>query len=151
VERAVEVMLTLNRAASEAMLGAPGVHAATDVTGFGLLGHLGEMLGAGDVGVRVSASDVPVLADAWDLARQEIVPGGTRRNLAAVASFVDWSERLSSVDQLVLADAQTSGGLLIAVAADSAESLLADLAARGVSAAARIGTFTDRAGRLEVV
>ena len=152
VQRAVEVMLTLNRAASEAMLASPGVHAATDVTGFGLLGHLGEMLGGSSaVGAQLSASSVPVLEEAWDLARQEVVPGGTRRNLAAVAPFVDWSERLSSVDQLVLADAQTSGGLLIAAAPEAAEPLLADLTARGAPGAARIGTFTDRAGRIEVI
>ena len=150
VERAVAVMLTLNRAASEAMLARPGVHAATDVTGFGLLGHLVEMLGSSGIGARVSASSVPVLEEAWDLARQDVVPGGTRRNLAAVAPFVDWSERLSSVDQLVLADAQTSGGLLIAVAPDAAEPLLGELAARGVSWSARIGTFTDRPGRIEI-
>ena len=151
VEQAVEVMLTLNRAASEAMLSAPGVHAATDVTGFGLLGHLSEMLGEESVGVRLDAASVPVLEAAWDLARREVVPGGTRRNLASMAPLVDWSERLSEVDQLVLADAQTSGGLLIAVAPESADALLADLAAHGVRWPARIGTFTDRQGRIEVV
>jgi selenide,water dikinase len=151
VERAVEVMLTLNRAASEAMLARPGVHAATDVTGFGLLGHLAEMLSAGGVGLQLAAASVPVLEEAWDLARQDVVPGGTRRNLAAVAPAVGWSERLSEVDQLVLADAQTSGGLLIAVAPEAAEPLLGDLAARGVRGSARIGTFTDRAGRIDVV
>jgi selenide,water dikinase len=151
VERAVEVMLTLNRAASEAMLARPGVHAATDVTGFGLLGHLSEMLGDGSgVGARVAAASVPVLEEAWELARQDVVPGGTRRNLAAVAPLLEVSERLSVVDQLVLADAQTSGGLLIAVAPEAAELLLGDLAARGVRPA-RIGTFTDRPGRIEVV
>jgi selenide, water dikinase len=151
VERAVEVMLGLNRAASEAMLASPGVHAATDVTGFGLLGHLGEMLGGSSgVGAHLVAGSVPVLEEVWDLARQEVVPGGTRRNLASVAPMVDWSERLSSVDQLVLADAQTSGGLLIAVESSGAEPLLRDLAARGVTWATRIGTFTDRAGRIEV-
>ena len=110
------------------------------------------MLGGSSVlGAQVSASWVPVLEEAWDLARQEVVPGGSRRNLAAVAPFVDWSERLSSVDQLVLADAQTSGGLLIAVEPSAAQPLLDDLAARGVTSARRIGTFTDGAGRIEVI
>jgi selenide,water dikinase len=122
------------------------------VTGFGLLGHLGEMLGgSSEVGAQVTASEVPVLEEAWELARQEVVPGGTRRNLAAVAPFVDWSERLSSVDQLVLADAQTSGGLLIAVEPSAAQALLDELTTRGVTSARRIGTFTDRAGRIEVI
>jgi selenide, water dikinase len=152
VQRAVQVMLTLNRGASEAMLACPGVHAATDVTGFGLLGHLGEMLGgSSEVGAQVTASEVPVLEEAWDLVRQDVVPGGTRRNLAAVAPFVDWSERLSTVDQLVLADAQTSGGLLIAVEPSAAQALLADLVTRGMTSARRIGSFTERPGRIEVV
>jgi selenide,water dikinase len=150
--RAVEVMSTLNRAASEAMLANGQVHAATDVTGFGLLGHLSEMLGDGRVGASVEAEAVPVLDDVRDLVRQGVVPGGTRRNLAAVEPSVDWSERLEPDHRLVLADAQTSGGLLIAVAPHRADALLAELHARGVRSAAAIGRFTtDRPGRIEVV
>jgi selenide,water dikinase len=116
VSAAVEVMSMLNRAAGEAMVRAgSSVHAATDVTGFGLLGHLSEMLGAGSVGARLTLSDVPVLQDAWEFAEDGAVPGGTRRNLASVESFMDWSERITPTQQLVLADAQTSGGLLMAV------------------------------------
>ena len=151
-EAAVAVMATLNRAASETMVRHfDAVHAATDVTGFGLLGHLGEMLGRGDVGARVSLESVPVLDAAWEFVRQDVVPGGTRRNLAAVEGFVDWSERLTDHQRLVLADAQTSGGLLIAVERESADALLADLHAAGVAAATQIGVFTDRLERVEVV
>jgi selenide,water dikinase len=152
IARAVDLMLALNRSASEAAvaLGA-SVHAATDVTGFGLLGHLSEMLGDGSVGARVELDAVPVLAETWEYVKQDVVPGGTRRNLASVATLVEWSERLSDDQRLVLADAQTSGGLLIAVAPTAADALLADLKARGVTAATRIGTFTDRQGRIEVV
>ena len=150
-EQAVEVMLTLNKAASEAMLAVPGVHAATDVTGFGLLGHLSEMLGDGTVGARLNASAVPVLEGARELAAQGVVPGGSHRNLAAVSSVVDWSERLSEIDRLVLADAQTSGGLLLAVAPDAADGLLDELQVRGVRTAARIGSFTSHVGRIEVI
>jgi selenide,water dikinase len=132
------------------MLASGSVHAATDVTGFGLLGHLGEMLGRGDVGARVDADAVPVLDAAWDFVRQDIVPGGTRRNLAAVQTFVDWSELLTEQQRLVFADAQTSGGLLLAVAPAAAEALLAELHHRGVGAAARVGVFTDRLGRIEI-
>jgi selenide,water dikinase len=150
IERAVTVMATLNRVASEAMVANGAVHAATDVTGFGLLGHLSEMLGAGDVGVRLEAGAVPVLDEAWDFVARDVVPGGTRRNLASVSALVDWSEGISSEQQLVLADAQTSGGLLMAVDPTRAESLLNDLHARGVASATRIGTFTARQGRIEV-
>jgi selenide,water dikinase len=151
IERAVEVMSALNRPASEAMVASGAVRAATDVTGFGLLGHVSEMLGSADVGVRVEANAVPVLEPTWEFARQDVVPGGSRRNLASVEAFMDWSERLEPVQRLVLADAQTSGGLLIAVDPASVVALLDDLHGRGVSAATRIGTFTDRVGRIEVV
>jgi selenide,water dikinase len=151
IARAVDVMSTLNRMASEVVVAADGaIHAATDVTGFGLLGHLSEMLGAGDIGVRLSVDAVPVLEEAWEFARQDVIPGGTRRNLASVEAFMDWSERLDEIQRLVLADAQTSGGLLIAVEPSSADALLAELRTRGVAAATRIGTFSDNSGRIEV-
>jgi selenide, water dikinase len=143
INRAVAVMSALNRAASEAMVASGGVHAATDVTGFGLLGHLAEMLGEGSVGARVELDAVPVLEEAWDFVARDVVPGGTRRNLASVAGMVDWSERISTEQQLVLADAQTSGGLLMAVDPTAAEALLEDLSAHGVLGATRIGTFAD--------
>jgi len=150
IAQAVAIMSTLNKAASEAMLPHfDAVDACTDVTGFGLLGHLGEMLGRGDVGARLSAEDVPVLDAAWEFVRQDVVPGGTRRNLAAVEPFVDWSERVTEHQRLVLADAQTSGGLLIAVAPSALDALMADLQRGGVNAHA-IGRFTDRLGRIEV-
>jgi selenide, water dikinase len=79
------------------------------------------------------------------------VPGGTRRNLASVEASVDWSERLDGAQRLVLADAQTSGGLLIAVDPAAANALVAELHRRGVTSATRIGEFTDRAARIEVV
>jgi len=170
IDRAVTVMSTLNRAASEAMIASGAVHAATDVTGFGLLGHLAEMLGAARldaaapgeggaldvagesaVGVRIDLEAVPVLEEAWDFVRRDVVPGGTRRNLASVTPLVEWSKQISAEQQLVLADAQTSGGLLMAVDPAAAEALLADLHARGIAAATRIGTFTDRHGRIEVL
>jgi selenide,water dikinase len=154
IARSVAVMSMLNRAAGEAMVAAgDAVHAATDVTGFGLLGHVSEMLGAGTVGVRVDSDAVPVLEEAWDFVSQDVVPGGTRRNLASVESLsrVDWSERLDDYHRLVLADAQTSGGLLIAVDPSAVAALTADLRHRGVPIASRIGQFTDDVGRIEVL
>jgi len=151
IDAAVEVMSTLNRAAGEAMVRAgSGIHAGTDVTGFGLLGHLSEMLGNGDVGVRVLLEQVPVLPDAWMFADDGVVPGGTRRNLASVEPFMDWSERITPTQQLVLADAQTSGGLLMAVDPSAVEGLLSDLHAHNVTHAGVIGEFTSRPGRIEV-
>ncbi len=109
---AVELMTTPNDAAAEAMVEV-GAEAATDVTGFGLLGHLQRMLAASGVGARIDASAVPVLPGILDLAMLDVVPGGTKRNHAYLRSTVQWG-RLSLPEQLVLADAQTSGGLLIA-------------------------------------
>ena len=146
VARAVELMTTLNASAAEAMLEA-GAVAATDVTGFGLLGHLHRMLSASGVAARIDVSTVPVLEGALELARQGVVPGGTGRNHAFVAPHVDWGE-LSEPEQLVLADAQTSGGLLIAVA--DARRLVDALEERGVRFA-EVGTVVPgEPGRIEV-
>ena len=152
IARAIQVMSRLNRSASEVMTRSRDVvHASTDVTGFGLLGHLSEMLSNGDVGARVQADRIPVLSEAWGFARDNVIPGGTRRNLTSVEAFMDWSERLTQEQRLVLADAQTSGGLLIAVQQSAADALVDDLQKHGVEAATRIGVFTQKNGRIEVV
>ncbi len=140
--RALRVMTTLNAAAAEAMLRA-GVEAATDVTGFGLLGHLGEMVRASGVGARVYADRVPILPGARDLADAGVVPGGTRRNLDATEGLVRWALTVSDTTRLLLCDAQTSGGLLIAVAPEHCDALLAQLQSAPTLAAAVIGEFTD--------
>jgi selenide,water dikinase len=147
VEQALAAMRTLNRAAGEAMV-AVGPSAGTDITGFGLLGHLLEMLTASGAGAELRLDAVPVIDGVWDLVRAGIYPGGSRRNLDHVSPRVDWGD-LDDAEQLVLADAQTSGGLLIAVAPDRADALHAELAARG-ALAAEIGTVTDEPGRIRV-
>jgi selenide,water dikinase len=142
-DAAVRVMATLNRAASEAMLEV-GVHAATDVTGFGLLGHLHEMADASGVAARVIAGAVPILEGARDLAAAGAVAGGTERNLEWLADKVRWAPAVDEVTRLLLADAQTSGGLLLAVPPGRAGRLEAALAARGVETVARIGEILPR-------
>lgn len=150
VGEAIRVMTTLNKAAAEAMLEV-GAHACTDVTGFGLLGHLHEMAHASGVGARVSLSQVPVLPQVWELAEEGFAPGGTHANRRFVEAWVVWDERLTLEQQLLLCDAQTSGGLLIAVSAERAEALLAALRRRGTPAAAQIGEMVSgEAGRLWV-
>jgi selenide,water dikinase len=129
VKRAVEVMTTLNRAASEAMVHV-GVSAATDVTGFGLLGHLHIALEGSGAAARIRAADVPLLPGTLELAERGVVPSGTHSNRSFVAPHLDWGE-LPKAEQLVLADAQTSGGLLLSVPADRASEMAAALAARG--------------------
>ncbi|MFZ2096214.1 MAG: selenide, water dikinase SelD [Anaerolineales bacterium] len=139
--QAVEVMATLNRAACEAML-TVGAHACTDITGFGLLGHLREMAAGSGVDVTISAQAVPTIPAAWDLAGAGAIPGGTLNNLEHVENHVTFAPGVSRVMQLILADAQTSGGLLISLPEAQADALLAGLQGGGVSSAARIGLVT---------
>jgi selenide,water dikinase len=109
---AVDTMTTLNRDAARAAVGA-GIAAATDVTGFGLLGHLHKMARASGVSAVIDVAAVPMLTAARAAVRDGYVSGGTRRNLAWVTPSTDFGGT-SEDDVLLLADAQTSGGLLVA-------------------------------------
>ncbi|MBB3113503.1 selenide,water dikinase [Paenibacillus phyllosphaerae] len=133
VARVTKVMATLNKTAAEVMSGYD-VHACTDVTGFGLLGHASEMAKGSEVGVRIVKEQVPVLPRVRELAEQGFVPGGTKNNFAHVSPSVIFDDALDQIDQYILCDAVTSGGLLIAVAPEQAEALLAALLAAGVEA-----------------
>ena len=145
IETAVATMTTLNDGAARAARAA-GVRAATDVTGFGLLGHLRAMLAASGVGARLWAGAVPLLLDVRALAQAGHVPGGTRRNLDAVAGTAIFEEGVAPLDRLVLADAQTSGGLLLAVRPEAEATLLRALAREGTPAAAVVGVVTAAGG-----
>ena len=132
IAKAVDLMTTTNQAASEAMI-ATQTAAATDVTGFGLLGHLHTMLLASGVAGEIDAGEVPLLDPrVLELARSGVVPGGTARNHAFIGPHTDFGPMPES-DQLVLADAQTSGGLLIATR--DPDGLASALASRGASSA----------------
>lgn len=111
-DAAIEVMTTLNRDASEAALQA-GVTSGTDVTGFGLLGHLHKLLRASGIGAIIESAAVPVVDGARDALREGYVSGGTRRNLDWVRPHLTAAEHITDDDLLLLADAQTSGGLLL--------------------------------------
>ena len=142
VETAVETMATLNRAASEAMMEV-GANSCTDITGFGLMGHLTSMMRASGTEGRIVRSQIPVLPGATELLEQGIAPGGTRRNEDGVAAYVDWSDDLTDDDRLLLCDAQTSGGLLISVPEARLSQLLSALETRGVNTRAVVGSVTD--------
>jgi selenium donor protein len=129
VDEAVASMASLNRTASEVMR-KHGVHACTDVTGYGLLGHLREMAAASGVDARIHVAAVPILPGARELAEAGHVPGGTKRNLEDLAEFVDWDET-DPITRTLLADAQTSGGLLIALPAEAAEGLVREMGTAG--------------------
>jgi selenide,water dikinase len=145
-EAAVRTMTTLNAAAAGAMVES-GAAAGTDVTGFGLLGHLRKMLEASGAAARVDATLVPTLPGVLDLAQRGVVSGGTGRNHAWLNPTTDWGA-LTQPEQLVLADAQTSGGLLIATR--HPEALRVALDARGVAHAEIGEVVAGVPGRISV-
>ena len=151
LETAIQSMLILNRDAAQAMV-AVGVNACTDITGFGLLGHLQGMVQASHVGANLTFSQIPLLPGALKLVEQGIAPGGTHRNFDAVGRVVDWAADITAYEQLLLCDAQTSGGLLMAVPQERADSLIAALRKAGIAEPAVIGHITeDRERRISVV
>ena len=146
---AVKSMTALNREAAAAMTRV-GVRAATDVTGYGLLGHLGTLLLQSGVAAEIVAEHVPVLPEVSELIAAGHIPGGTRRNLEDLEDRVDFGDQ-DETTRLILADAQTSGGLLISVPEERAEELMELLEAAG-PVAAMIGRVTDGApGTIKVV
>jgi len=148
----VKTMATLNKAAAEAMQSI-GVSACTDITGFGLLGHLMEMMNGSNTSAGIEADKIPLLPGVMELATSGVIPGGTRDNLAFTAPFVHYDATISTTRRLILNDAQTSGGLLISVPQDRAEMLLDLLKERGVESGVVIGrvTYYDGAVKIRVV
>ena len=157
LNEAVVSMTTLNADAASVMQ-KHGVKAATDVTGFGLLGHLGNMLRASsksakqDLGARLSYSKIPKLAEVEAFLEKGLCPLGTLRNLATAAPLTNFSAELSNGRQLLLAEAQTSGGLLMAIPEEKLENLLQDLRASNVPSCAVIGQIIlqDQPARIYV-
>ena len=143
LNRAVSIMSELNRKPAEAMMHV-GVNACVDVTGFGLLGHLRLIAQGSGVSARVKASNVPVIEGVHELLEMGIAPGGTHRNLESLDGVVDWHEDITDQTQILLADAQTSGGLLIAVAPEKKDALLEALEDVGIQTRAVIGEIFAR-------
>lgn len=146
---AVRSMTTLNDGASRAALRV-GVSAATDVTGFGLVGHLTTMLEASKVAAEIAFDAIPILPHARNLASRGIVPGGTERNLEA-ADNVEWAADLGAADRYLCVDAQTSGGLLLAVPAENEAALLAALREESTPVAVVVGrVVAGKPGQIRV-
>ena len=149
--RVVRLMAELNKGASEAMVGV-GVNACTDITGFGLLGHLREMVEGSGVGARISLRQVPLIPGARELAEAGIAPGGTQRNLASLKDRVVWERDIPEAMKVLMADAQTSGGLLISVAEERVEKLMGALVEHGVAGARVIGeVVAEHPGTIHVI
>ena len=147
---AIEAAATLNKAAAEAMIEV-GVNSCTDITGFGLLGHLKEMVSASGVKARIEIEKIPHWDQAIGLARSGVIPGGARDNRAFLGDSVVFLTE-SSIPPEILFDPQTSGGLLISALEEKSEALLAGMEARGVTTRAVIGRVEEGApGLIEVV
>ena len=126
IELAVESMASLNRESADTLRGY-NANAVTDVTGFGLLGHLKEMCDNSSVSAEINFHDLEFLPSAFELAMEGIITGGTKRNLNYLREFVSFNDNLDQTQQLLTADAQTSGGLLISLPVDEARSFIKDL------------------------
>ena len=139
---AVFSMRALNAGAARAARAA-GVRAATDITGFGLLGHLANILGGSGLAAELWTENLPVLAHARQMAEEGMVPGGTERNMAAADALTSYHADVSPADRILLADAQTSGGLLLAVSEERLDELLVGLKQEGTLAGSVIGRLVE--------
>ncbi len=137
----IEVMTTLNKDAAELMADFP-VSACTDITGFGLIGHLLEMSTGSGLCGEIYADQVPALPEAIEWARADVIPGGTRENFDHAACRVTWKADLSLPEKMLLCDAQTSGGLLISLPENQASVLQSAMVGKGITTAAIIGRLT---------
>ena len=140
IRAAVESMSALNELASKIMVEL-GVKTATDVSGFGLLGHLNEICKASKVSAEIKYNDLPLLPGVNKLASDGIIPGGTKRNLSFATSFTYFHDQLTKIQQLISADAQTSGGLLISLSPDSAKMFIKKFNERSPIKAQKIGNI----------
>ena len=140
----------LNAVGAE-LSGLQAVHALTDVTGFGLLGHLLEICRGSGMAAELKFGQVPILSEALPLARQGIGPGAIERNLASYGHEVNFAPQLESWQRRMLADAQTSGGLLVAVEHEAADAVLSAFRNAGFAQAAVIGMMKSGAPRVMVI
>jgi len=150
VAKAVKSMLTLNRKASELMM-AVEIHACTDVTGFGLLGHACQMIEGTDVGMVIYSDAVPFFPEAKGLAEMGLVPGGLHRNREFRRNMVEIGREVPDYMKDILFDPQTSGGLLISVPASEAKPLLERMHQEGITEAAIIGVVVAEPNRKIIV
>jgi selenide,water dikinase len=151
VARVTKSMETLNKKASELMQEV-GVHACTDITGFGFIGHACQMAQNSQVGMKVNSSSIPVFPEVEDLAKKGLCPGGLTRNRDFYGGMAEFSKQVPDYIQDILFDPQTSGGLLISLAPEDAELLIGRLKKAGIPEAAIIGEVTGKpAGKILVI
>lgn len=150
IKHAIESMVMLNKLAGS-ILTKFSVNAATDVTGFGLLGHAAEICRSSDVSFQINYNDLKFLPGVKELAEQGVVPGGTKRNLLHANQFTSFSDSLSEFERLMIADAQTSGGLLISLPQDNANQFIKYYNRKTSIPAVQIGSVHTRTKSLITV
>lgn len=143
IDKATRLMAGLNRQAAEIME-RHEVHACTDITGFGLLGHLAEMVVDSGVGMEIHVDNLPIIPEALDYAEMGLVPAGAHKNRDFRIAMIDLDPSIDAVTQDILFDPQTSGGLLICAAQDSAEVILDELRTEGITDAALVGKVVSK-------
>ncbi len=150
VEKITQLMTSLNNKAAKVIKQYP-VNACTDVTGFGLLGHLHEITSSSRKDALLSLENIPVIEETWEFAAGDIIPGGTRDNLEYLKEKTLWDEGISEIQKLITNDAQTSGGLLFTVPEKYTEQIIKDLANEGLKDAACIGKITREGnGKIQI-
>jgi len=151
IETVTHLMATLNRDAAGVMTTYP-VSACTDITGFGLLGHLAEMLSNTSIGIRLESKAIPIIPEAIEYAKGGLIPGGTFKNKAFRSSLITLAPHIDTVMVDILFDPQTSGGLLMGVSKNTAGDLLEDLKVHGVTQSAIIGeVVSEPVGKIMIV
>ena len=151
IEQVTKIMVTLNKRAAEIMQEV-GINACTDVTGFGLLGHLREILTSSGVGARVLSSQIPVIPETEKLIQAGAVAGGTHNNYRYLRDQVSWNPNLSKEMRLILCDPQTSGGLLMAVPPENKKALIDAMEKeQDIMTVAEIGQIIEASGEIKVV
>ncbi|CCQ93346.1 Selenide, water dikinase [[Clostridium] ultunense Esp] len=150
IEQVMKLMATLNRETAEIARRYP-VHAATDVTGFGLLGHASEMARGSSVGMEIAFSRVPILPKTRELAEQQVFPGGSKANYRWLRDKVDYEREIDETDRLILSDAVTSGGLLLSLPPEEGWKMVKEMNRQGIGAVAIGRVVSEHPGIIHVV
>lgn len=140
---AIKIMSELNKYAAD-IINNFDINACTDVTGFGLLGHLSEISLASKMDVEIFSQQVPVIEEAWEFATSNIIPGGSTNNLNHFSKYIDWDTKLSEIEKIILCDAQTSGGLLFTIPMSQKDEVIKQLKESGIEFASHIGNCVSK-------
>ena len=139
----IKIMSELNKYAADIIKNFE-INACTDVTGFGLLGHLSEISLASKIDVEIFSQQVPVIEEAWEFATSNIIPGGSTNNLNHFSKYIDWDTNLSEIEKIILCDAQTSGGLLFTIPMSQKDEVIKQLKESGIEFASHVGNCVSK-------